>query len=124
MTPEQYSALLNEVLESNALARRNANEITLLRGAVTKLEGALTSAQGDIIVLGAKVNVSADDILSGNRTLAAVMQTIDGMNHLAKSAYDMASSHAKTLRAIEKHVGMEYVDQQEVPASERRGGAE
>lgn len=122
MTPDQYTALLNEVLESNALARKNAHEITLLRGAVTKLEGAVVGLQGDIIILGVKVDINDEDIKKVNAMLQAMMQTIDGMNHLAKTAFDMSSSNVISIRGLEKFVGKPLDDEQPKQEAETKGG--
>lgn len=122
MNTEQYSALLKEVLASNALAKQNANELVRLRGEVVKLDGSITSLRGDVIILGAEVKVNSEDIAHVNDTLKAMMQTIDGMNHLAKSAFDMASANVVSIRGLEKFVGKQQFDeQQEASASDAAG---
>lgn len=124
MNNEEYRALLNEVLESNALAKKNNNELTKLRGEVVKLDGSVTSLRGDIIILSADLSVNTEDVAKINSKLDAMMQTIDGMNHLAKSAYDMASSNVTSIRRLERLVGKPLIDEQpQAVEANSEGGA-
>jgi hypothetical protein len=122
VTPDQYSALLNEVLESNAIAKKNANELVRLRGEVVKLDGSVTNLRGEIILLGAEVQVNGEDIAKVNDTLKAIMQTVDGMNHLAKSAFDMASANVVSIRGLEQFVGKPLIDEQQEAATSAEAG--
>lgn len=100
MTDEQYKELLNAVIDSKESSNKVSRELTSVRGEMAKLTGAVHDLRGEVIMLGATVELTQEDVGKINAQLGAMMQTLDGMNHLAKSAYDMASDGVKKLKSL------------------------
>lgn len=110
MTDEQYRALLDAVIEAKEASNGVKRELTGIRAEMAQLTGAVHALRGEVILIGAKVEVVEDDVSSMNSKLVAMMQTIDGMNHLAKSAYDMAVDNVEKLKSVDPKLKLEFAD--------------
>ena len=120
MTDDQSRELRNAVIDSKEASNSVKRELAGVRGEVAQLTGAVHSLRGEVIILGAKVELLEDEVPAINAKLGAMMQTIDGMNHLAKSAYDMASDHVTKLKSLAPHLeAMTGTNEQRTKAGSR-----
>lgn len=122
MTDEQYKALLNEVIAGREAANACRREVTQMRGELLRLEGSVTSLRGDVIILGAGQDVIIADIDKLGAKVDAMCQTIDGINHLAKSSYDMASSNVTELKATREELRQRLATDDRTQQSEVAAG--
>lgn len=112
MTDDQYKALLNEVIAGREATNQCTRAVNNMRGELLRLEGAVTSLRGDVIVLAAEHDETARAVDKINARLEAVLQTVDGINHLAKSSYDMAASMVKEQGKVRQALGISDEQQQ------------
>lgn len=119
MTDDQYKALLNAVIDSKEASNGVKRELAGVRGELAKLTGSVHDLRGEVIILGAKVEMVEEDVVKIDAKLGAMMQTIDGMNHLSKSAYDMASDALTKL----KNIPQLAAENDETNEQQRKAGA-